>query len=88
MVASGYDVHLYCENNDTYSDAPGRIYWDHPYGRGEQQFFGETWQQCARSARSAGWIISPNRQHAFCPLCTFVDKQGRRRRITSAPGGV
>lgn len=88
MIASGYDMHLYCENDDSQSDAPGRVYWSHPFEEGVEQFSGETWQQCAKRARRAGWIISPNRMYAFCPLCTFVDRQGRRRRITSAPGGV
>lgn len=65
MIASGYSMDLYCE-------ADGH---QHGYNEGQAQFFGETWADCARQAREAGWRIHKQRRECICPKCV---KQGLR----------
>lgn len=68
MIAGCYSLDLYCDNE--------RI--KHPYGEFPHQFTGETFGECARTARARGWIISRDRSRAICPMCSGK-KRGWRR---------
>lgn len=65
-IVSGYTLDLYCDGGD---DCPLPS-WKAPDG----QFYGETFTECARNARRAGWFIDVNgdgreRGRALCPDC-------------------
>lgn len=59
MIASGYTMDLYCEVEGN----------RHGYKEGQAQFYGETWADCARQARDAGWKINKRRRECICPKC-------------------
>lgn len=59
MIASGYSMDLYCQVNGN----------QHEYRQGQAQFFGETWTDCAKQARAAGWKIDKAKRECICPKC-------------------
>ena len=59
VIASGYAMDLYCEVAGS----------KHGYREGQAQFNGETWADCAKQARRAGWKINKRRRECICPKC-------------------
>lgn len=59
MIASGYSMDLYCQVKGN----------QHAYRKGQAQFFGETWAECAKQAREAGWKIDKRKRECICPDC-------------------
>lgn len=64
MYASGYSLDLYCDHeNDAHPKGP-------VYPMRMKEFFGETFADCARQARAAGWKVRKKTRTATCPCCT------------------
>lgn len=62
MIASGYDLHLYCDGPDCRSGEYGF--------RGEAEFTGdETGSRARARARRAGWRLDWPAGIAYCPPC-------------------
>lgn len=61
QYASGYSLDLYCDQ--------GRGVPAHPWDKGEATFFGETFAECSKEARKAGWRIFRTTRTARCPAC-------------------
>jgi len=59
-ISSGYTIDLYCDC----LDCDGRV---HVGGKGYGEYVGETWGDCAKQARSAGWFISSDRSVCIAP---------------------
>ncbi len=64
MMASGYSIHLYCDaiGPEGLSRGP------HGYDEFPHEFTGETFGECARSARRTGWRFKRDGTH-ICPKC-------------------
>lgn len=78
-IASGYTLDVYCDiyeadaaatNGDGYLARMHEFSWRSNHA----QFNGETWAQVRAQARHRGWIITPDRMHAYCPHCV---REGR-----------
>lgn len=67
MIASGYSVDLYCDITDGFAHTR--------FNGGQGQFYGETWQDCAKQAKAEGWLISRDRQRCVCPACAKAGKK-------------
>lgn len=69
MIAACYTMDVYCDNSSV-----GRFI-GHSCATGETctsgvaQFAGETYADCAKQARKAGWFIGADKQTAYCPRC-------------------
>ena len=61
MIASGYTLDLYCDN-----EGEGI----HAYGEGKDQFFDEHGSECRKQARAKGWKIVWTKGIAICPKCS------------------
>ncbi len=59
MLAGGYTLDLYCDNQEV---------TDHKYGEFPHQYVHELGSTCRRRARKDGWLIKPGRQ--LCPQCS------------------
>jgi hypothetical protein len=68
--AAGYSLDLYC---DSAVDS-----WKH---RHCSSYYGQTFAQCAKDARSEGWVIHKDRT-ATCPVCLKVGRF--RRKVTES----
>lgn len=64
QYAAGYYLDLYCE----------RVNVEHAFDEFPHQFYGETFGECAKEARSRGWVIKKPTRTAVCPKCS-----GKRR---------
>ncbi|AGF88520.1 hypothetical protein [Salmonella phage FrontPhageNews] len=65
MITAGYTLDLYCECVECKScDWAWQEY--HPRC-GMKSYAGETWADCARQARSEGWVICRDKQTCFAP---------------------
>ena len=62
MIAGCYSLDLYCEDAE---GGPCPV----PWNKFPDTFTGETWGQCVRQARRAGWRITRDRR-AYCPECS------------------
>lgn len=65
MISSGYTMDLYCECSECKSCSWSMQEY-HPRC-GYKQYIGETWAECARQARAAGWYIGRDRQTCYAP---------------------
>lgn len=63
MVISGYSIDLYCDCNDCVSYRESMVYSAFT----PVQFGGETYNECVRQARNAGWTISKDRMTCHAP---------------------
>jgi hypothetical protein len=78
-IASGYTLDLYCnvyEADASATNDEGALCRMHRFTwrTHHAQFTGETWAQCRAQAQYRGWIITPDRAHAYCPHCV---REGR-----------
>jgi hypothetical protein len=70
MMASGYSLHLYCDNEsagDVVHDAAAKP-GEHRYGEFPHQFTAETGGECRRDAKKDGWLFTRDGKH-YCPRC-------------------
>lgn len=63
MIASGYTLDLYCDNEKKCRDE--HFYFGVPQG----QFLGETWADTVKQAKAAGWYVSKKKRVCYCPEC-------------------
>lgn len=59
QYASGYSLDLYCDRPNS----------DHGFNEFPHQFNGETFSECAKEARKAGWRFHRKTRTATCPKC-------------------
>ena len=64
----GYSLDLYCRFEGKWPDMR------HEFDEFPHQYCGETFGECARMARSAGWVIHRD-QTATCPKCATRQKR-------------
>jgi hypothetical protein len=73
VVVGCYSVELYCENAENDSDGKRGDCPDF-WSSFPHVYTGETYGQCARQARRAGWVLTRDRRHAYCPKCSGKKK--------------
>jgi hypothetical protein len=76
QYASGYRLDLYC-------DRATRADGVHSFGEFPRIFTGETFAECARHARAAGWVIHRATRTATCPRDHRVRKLKAEREATT-----
>lgn len=59
QYASGYSLDLYCDHDNQ----------RHRFDEFPHQFTGETFKECATTAREKGWVIKTRGRTATCPKC-------------------
>jgi len=64
QYASGYSLDLYCDHFSGFGDE-----W-HEWAEFPHQYVGETFAECARKARKAGWKFHHKTRTATCPKCS------------------
>lgn len=69
QYASGYTLDLYCDT----ANEEGHDYGS-TQGTAHAAFTGETFAECAREARRAGWVIHRKTRTATCPKCSKSGK--------------
>lgn len=74
MRASGYSLHLYCDNEACPDRYPDGTYRTSPQG----EFMHELGSVCRRRARKAGWALGLNED--LCPRCS-----GKKPKSKTAP---
>lgn len=57
--ASGYSMHLYCDHENS----------RHAFQEFPHEYDGETFAECAKAAKAAGWKIHRKTRTATCPRC-------------------
>lgn len=67
QYADCYSLNLYC---DHFASADG---W-HAHGSQPAQYTGNSFAECARQARRAGWVIHRATRTATCPKCSKANK--------------
>jgi hypothetical protein len=84
-TASGYSLDLYCdiaEDDASATNGNGHESIRHRFklNTAYVQYVGETWSETAGKAKRDGWIISRDKQHAYCPYCAREGKVPKRYR--------
>jgi hypothetical protein len=70
QYASGYTLDLYCDHENG----------EHGFSEFPHQFLGETFRECAHSARKRGWVIHEKPRTGTCPRCSVALKEMRNAR--------
>lgn len=78
MIASGYTMNLYCEFQ---TDLSVHSYMDELTYKSIGEFVGETYAQCAKQAKKAGWFLTSDRQRCYCPSCAKIGKMIERKKL-------
>lgn len=89
-MASGYSLDLYCDNAG--DGKPGGYGYGspadgHAFRAFPAEFYGETWSECARNARAAGWKIDRRERTAICPKCARKAREASRTPKSPSQGG-
>jgi hypothetical protein len=70
MIVGGYILDLYCDNKDKHMTLEaGRYYLIEGWIYIGNQFVGETYSECAREARQAGWLVNRTKDKCLCKYC-------------------
>lgn len=72
-IASCYSMDLYCDNlkvADPLAVAETPADGVHYFNEFPHQYIGETFGECARQARDAGWLFRRDRVTVLCPKCS------------------
>jgi hypothetical protein len=64
MIAAGYLMDVYCDSEAECKSKTAD--WQPP---ARDSFYGQTWSEVCRMARSKGWKITRDGQYAYCPAC-------------------
>jgi len=67
MIAANYTAHFYCDG--CHLTGAVRLREAKYYDYNTLEVVVQTWGECAREARAAGWRVSHDRRYCLCPLC-------------------
>jgi hypothetical protein len=67
MIAANYTADFYCDG--CHKAGTTRLRKADYYDPNTFEAVGNTWGECVRYARAAGWRVSHDRRYCLCPLC-------------------
>jgi hypothetical protein len=73
MIVGGYTLDLYCDKKENHTILESSGYYlrqeigDYIYIG--NQFVGETYGECVKEARGAGWLVNRSKNKCLCKYC-------------------